>query len=193
VQRILKEEKLHAFHYTRVQHLLPEDYPRRKRFCENFLRKIDRDPRFLFRVIFSDESLFTREGIFNQHNQHYWSEENPPVTRVRSFQTRWNRNVWAGIVGRQILGLVYLPDRLNGANYVHFLENNIPDFLEDFPLMERHNLIFQQDGTGSHNARIVSTYLNRQFPGRWMGRYGPIHWPARSPDLNPLDFFMGLL
>lgn len=71
VQRILKEEKLHAFHYTRVQYLLPEDYPRRKRFCENFLRKIDRDPRFLSRVIFSDESLFTREGIFNQHNQHY--------------------------------------------------------------------------------------------------------------------------
>ena len=22
-----------------------------------------------------------------------------------------------------------------------------------------------------------------------MGRYGPIRWPARSPDLNPLDFF----
>jgi len=23
-----------------------------------------------------------------------------------------------------------------------------------------------------------------------MSRYGPIHWPARSPDLNPLDFFL---
>ena len=23
-----------------------------------------------------------------------------------------------------------------------------------------------------------------------MGRYGPIRWPARSPDLNPLDFFL---
>ncbi|EZA55351.1 hypothetical protein X777_04866 [Ooceraea biroi] len=39
VQRILKEEKLHAFHYTCVQHLRPEDYQRRKTFCENFLRE----------------------------------------------------------------------------------------------------------------------------------------------------------
>ena len=74
VQRILAEEKLHAFHYTRVQHLRPEDYLRRKNFCEDFLRKVDQDPRFLFRVIFSDESLFTREGIFNSYNNHYWTD-----------------------------------------------------------------------------------------------------------------------
>lgn len=53
---------------TRVQHLWPEDYSRRKSFCEDFLRKVNRDPKFLSRVIFSDESLFTREGIFNSHN-----------------------------------------------------------------------------------------------------------------------------
>jgi hypothetical protein len=190
VQRILAEEKLHAFHYTRVQHLRPEDYPRRKSFCEDFLRKVDRDPRFLSRVIFSDESLFTREGIFNSHNNHYWSDENPRLTRVRSFQIRWKRNVWAGIIGRQILGPIYLPDNLNGANYVEFLQNTMPEFLEEIPLFERNNIIFQQDGAGPHNARIVTNYLNQQFPGRWMGRYGPIHWPARSPDLNPLDFFL---
>ncbi|KYN12730.1 hypothetical protein ALC57_15089 [Trachymyrmex cornetzi] len=49
---------------------------------------------------------------------------------------------------------------------------------------------FSQDGAGPHNARIVTNYLNEQFPRRWMGRYGPIRWPARSPDLNPLDFFL---
>ncbi|XP_029157229.1 uncharacterized protein LOC114929731 [Nylanderia fulva] len=36
VQRTLKEEKLHAFHYTRVQHLRAEDYQARRTFCENF-------------------------------------------------------------------------------------------------------------------------------------------------------------
>ncbi|EZA49251.1 hypothetical protein X777_12491 [Ooceraea biroi] len=59
VQRILKEEKLHAFHYTRVQHLQPEDYPLRRRFCEDFIRRTEQDPTFPSRVIFSDESLFT--------------------------------------------------------------------------------------------------------------------------------------
>ncbi|EFN68076.1 hypothetical protein EAG_01289, partial [Camponotus floridanus] len=103
VQRILREEKLHAFHYARVQQLRPEDYPVR-RFCENFLRKIDRDTRFLSRIIFSDESLFTREGIFNSHNMHLWSDENPRVTRVRNFQIRWKLNIWTGIIGTEILG-----------------------------------------------------------------------------------------
>ena len=25
---------------------------------------------------------------------------------------------------------------------------------------------------------------------RWIGRGGPVPWPPRSPDLNPLDFFL---
>ena len=32
--------------------------------------------------------------------------------------------------------------------------------------------------------------LNQQYPDRWIGRGGPRHWPPRSPDLNPLDFFL---
>ncbi|XP_026829624.1 uncharacterized protein LOC113562960 [Ooceraea biroi] len=191
VQRILKEEKLHAFHYTCVQHLRSEDYERRKTFCENFLREVDRDPRFPSHVIFSDESLFTREGIYNSHNMHFWSDENPRVTRLRNLQTRWKINVWAGIMGTQIHGPIILPQQtLTGQTYVELLRENFPDFLEDVPLLERNKIIFQQDGAGPHNARIVTNYLNDQFPGRWMGQYGPIRWPARSLDLNPLDFFL---
>jgi hypothetical protein len=26
--------------------------------------------------------------------------------------------------------------------------------------------------------------------GRWIGRGGPVAWPPRSSDLNPLDFFL---
>lgn len=32
-------------------------------------------------------------------------------------------------------------------------------------------------------------FLDQEYPGRWIGRSGTISWPARSPDLNPLDFF----
>jgi len=72
---------------------------------------------------------------------------------------------------------------------LEFLAENL-DFLEEVPLLDKNRIIFQQDGTGPHNARIVTIYLNQQFSGRWLGRYGPIHWPARFPDLNPLDFFL---
>jgi hypothetical protein len=32
--------------------------------------------------------------------------------------------------------------------------------------------------------------LNRHFPGRWIGRGGPITCPPHSPDITPLDFFL---
>ena len=144
VQRTLKEEKLHAFHYTRVQHLRAEDYQARRTFCENFLRQVDRDPRFSSRVIFSDESLFTQEGIFNSHNMHYWSEENPRVTRLKNFQVRWKINIWAGIMGTQILGPVILPDILTGQTYVEFLRENMPEFSGKI-------LFLSSSGTSSKN------------------------------------------
>ena len=33
-------------------------------------------------------------------------------------------------------------------------------------------------------------WLDRQFPGQWIGRRGPVEWPPRSPDLIPLDFYL---
>ena len=29
-------------------------------------------------------------------------------------------------------------------------------------------------------------YLNEAFENRWIGRGGPVYWPARSPDLTPI-------
>ena len=54
----------------------------------------------------------------------------------------------------------------------------------------RAELIYQQDGAPAHFSRQVRQFLNAHFPGRWIGRGGPIAWPARSPDLNVLDFFI---
>jgi len=81
---------------------VPDESRVRATRCKNFLRRVDEDPEFSSRVIFSDESLFTQEGIFNHHNMHMWSEKNPRVTRLTNFQTRWKLNVWAGIMGTNI-------------------------------------------------------------------------------------------
>jgi len=141
-------------------------------FCEDFLRRADEDPEFSLYVIFSDESLFTRKGVLNSRNMHVWDDENPRVTRLRSSQIRWKLIVWAGIMGTKILGPVILPEKLSSGSYVQFLTENLPDFLEDVPFLDRNKIIFQQDGAGSHNARIVMDFLNQQFPARWMSRYG---------------------
>ena len=46
------------------------------------------------------------------------------------------------------------------------------------------------DGAPPHFSRVARQFLNRHFANKWIGRGGPIAWPARSPDLNPLDFHL---
>jgi len=35
----------------------------------------------------------------------------------------------------------------------------------------------------------VREFLNQHFR-TWIGKHGTIDWPARSPDLTPLDYFL---
>lgn len=72
-----------------------------------------------------------------------------------------------------------------------FLDELLPRYLaRDAPNVVRRRLWFQQDGAPAHWAVNVRHLLDRQYPDRWIGRDGPIPWPPRSPDLNPLDFFL---
>ena len=56
---------------------------------------------------------------------------------------------------------------------------------------EDSDIYFQQDGAPPHYHRDVRAYLDAVFPDTWIGRRGPIEYPARSPDLTPMDFFYG--
>ena len=47
-----------------------------------------------------------------------------------------------------------------------------------------------EDVAPPHYATVVREWLDETFPGRWIGRCGPIEWPPRSPDLTPPDFFL---
>jgi hypothetical protein len=57
VQRVPADNRRHPYHYTGVQHLLPEDYPIRREFYLWLINQNDA-PHFLSRILFSDESLF---------------------------------------------------------------------------------------------------------------------------------------
>lgn len=83
-----------------------------------------------------------------------------------------------------------MPERLNGLAYRDFLNNELPALCEEIPLQSRSTMWFQQDGAPPHYSVAARTVLNRRFPNRWIGRAGPICWPPRSPDLNPLDYFL---
>ncbi|GFW79763.1 DUF4817 domain-containing protein [Trichonephila clavipes] len=64
------------------------------------------------------------------------------------------------------------------------LEEAVPDF------------ILQQDDAPPHWNKNVREFLNKRLPHRLIGRAVSqdltcLHWPPRSPDLMPCDFFSG--
>lgn len=190
VWRVLNANNLHPFHFQTVQDLLPADYNPRLGFAHWCLLQVERDEDFLKHVLFTDEATFTRAGIFNTHNMHSWQEENPHEVHRFRYQHRFSVNVWAGIVGDSLIGPYLMPSPLNGQRYTLFLRDTLPLLLEDVPLGVRRRMWFQHDGAPAHNAVNARQHLNEVFGNRWIGRNGPVAWPARSPDLTPLDFYL---
>ncbi len=62
-------------------------------------------------------------------------------------------------------------------------QNIIHQFIASLTVEERW-CYFQQEGARSHTAYTTMEFLQEFFDD------GLISWPARSPDLTPLDFFL---
>lgn len=178
VWRVVHNDRQHPYHRQRVHHLLATDFPLRVEFSRWFSQRSVQDPVFPTTVLFTDEATFSREGMFNTHNQHEWAHDNPHATVTRGYQQRFSVNVWAGIVGDVLIGPYLLPPRLDGTTYLAFLQQVLPDLLDDVPLAIVRQMWFQHDGAPAHFALRVRVYLDEQYPQRWIGRGGPVAWPA---------------
>lgn len=187
VCRILKDQKWHPYHINLHQALSVRDFPNRVNFC-NWLRAQNID--FSRQVLWTDEATFKNTGDVNIHNAHYWSPVNPHWLRQVDKQHPWSVNVWCGIIGGSIIGPYFFDGNLTGNQYAAFLENILPILLEEIPLGIRQTMWFQQDGCPAHYALIARQRIDATFGARWIGRGGPVAWPARSPDLTPLDFYL---
>ena len=145
---------------------------------------------FLYSALFTDEAIFGRDGIINMHNHHLWATDNPHGMVEVSHQQRSSTNVWARIIGNHLLGPVLHPQCLNGETYRTFLQNMLPPLLENVPLAVQETTWLQHDGAPAHFLINVRQHLNNIFPRCWIGCGGPVAWPARSRDLNLLDFYL---
>jgi hypothetical protein len=86
----------------------------------------------------------------------------------------------------QVIGpLFFHEQKINMNTYLDMLLLHAVPKIEH--LQPHINLL--QDRAPPHWGLQVRAFLNRTFPGRWIGRDGPKPWPPRSPDITPLDFF----
>lgn len=76
--------------------------------------------------------------------------------------------------------------------YVNFLDNHFARLCTQAGITRRlyRRMWFQQDGAPAHTAGASQAWLHANFANRYIGRGSILNWPPRSPDLNPLDFFL---
>ena len=67
-------------------------------------------------MLWTNELNFARGVVFNQHNQHYYSFENPYVIQERNHQHMFSVNLWAGTLENHLLGRIIFPNKLNGQD-----------------------------------------------------------------------------
>lgn len=192
VWKLWKRYGLHPYHYRKVQGLLPADSFARLTFCQRMNEMLVIDPQLISKILWMDEAQFTRAGVFNSKNQHQWMDNNPKAAWESSYQHEFSVNMWAGVFNNKLIGPIEIPHRLDAQAYLEFLNNLINlEFFENISLEQLRTMWIQHDGAPAHYSIRVREYLNEEYPQRWIGRGSPtLAWPARSPDLTPLDFYV---
>ncbi|XP_066582139.1 uncharacterized protein [Prorops nasuta] len=150
------------------------------------MQKIEEDSNLLNKILFSVESTFVLVPSPNKQNTRLWSQSNPYEYTESHTQYQQKVNVWLGILCENIIGPIFINGNLNSEKYLTMLKEEVdPRVLS---ITENSNVVFQQDGAPAHTARVVVQYLHAKYPGRWIGKNGPVEWPPRSPDLAALNF-----
>lgn len=144
----------------------------------------------LKKIIFTDEKNFTLSAPRNSQNDRVngmGTKAAISISRLQRQQEQFSQHVMvsAGVSyrGKTRLHFVEPGVKVNADYYSNTLlrQGLIPDCVQLFP---DRNFIFQQDSAPSHTARLTVHFLQEQNIPFW----GKEVWPAKSPDLNPMDY-----
>ncbi|KAJ8936038.1 hypothetical protein NQ318_015444 [Aromia moschata] len=125
IPRVLTENQMHPYKLVPTNALAEDDFDRRILFCEQMMQMIDDNTLQIENVLFSDESTFTLHGYVNHQNCRYWLRENHHWMRELHTQNPEKVNVWAGLIGKNIIGPFFIDGNLNGETYLALLQNNV--------------------------------------------------------------------
>jgi hypothetical protein len=96
---------------------------------------------------------------------------------------------WVGVVGNKVLPVHWFEEKkgVNGEAYLQLLKETVWPAIRT--RATRNMLYFLQDGASPHTTNQVMQFLEEKFQSRVISRKAEFEWPARSPDLNPLDYW----
>ena len=181
VYRILRNYlNMYPYRIHHSQSITEEDKCHRLQFAQMMLNNRHLIPK----VIWSDEAYFSIDGVINRHNCVIWSVSNPHHT-ISSGLHSPKMCVWMGISAQLKIEPFFFRGTVTSESYLEMLRNHMVPRIPDI-----NSTVFMHDGAPPHYARTVTNFLSEQFGmDSVMGRGFPKPRPARSPDLNPLDFW----
>lgn len=193
-QILTKDLKLSPYKVT-MHHALNEgDKEQRMTYARWLKEKTDADPEFLNHVWFSDEAHFHLNGAVNAQNSRVWTSELPDMVLESPLHSP-KVTAWCAMTANGLIGPFFFEASngttvtVNKTRYVSMLER-FWHALEDDPEIDTENMWFQQDGAPPHTSRIALIWLQDHLGGRVLSRKTENPWPAHSPDLTPLDFYL---
>lgn len=178
---LTKQLHMHAYKVSVVQQLHPPDFNQRVEYCQWFNEQLNNND-LLDLTFFSDEAWVHLSGYVNSQNYRTWATENPHIFVETSLHPQ-KVGVWVAISRRRIIGPIFFRDIINGERYRAILQEALETMHDD----ELQLGYFQQDGAPAHTAVQTLRYLHDYYDDRVISRG---LWPARSPDLTPLDFYL---
>ena len=139
-------------------------------------------------IIFSDESHIYLHGFINKQNYRMWSTQKPIEAFEKPLHSQ-KVTIWCGLSSHRVYGPFFFEDEtgnartVNSESYIEMLNAIMADNIDP-------DIWFQQDGATAHTSIPAIDWLKNRFGDKIISHRTDFPWPARSPDLSPLDYFL---
>ena len=180
-----KQLKMKPYKFHKCQELSEDHKSQRLNFC-SWMIDSNIEPQ---KIIFTDEKWFLLRPHPNRQNSRIWSIQNPYKYEDCVKQGGEKVVCWAAIINGRVLPIHWFENStaVDGKSYLDLLKTKL------WPAMRstatRHQYYFQQDGAPCHCSTDALEFLKQKFSNRVISRRTDCPWPARSPDLSPLDYW----